>query len=293
MSKTHINLPVGFVDVAIREGWERSLAYWIITKGKYKNGTVYNCTTKRLAEVIGCSVGCAHHHLNVWLKQNIVRFHGNNLIFRSTRDLDEIALRNYKKEKSCRRRICLLRFDSVGEQLMCIQARTVLKNINQQVRNYRKKRETIAMLELANRPKPLSRDERAAYLRACKYRNKIGEKSLKSLSMAVHLSDGMIANLVGCGLSYAKGLKKFMELNGIIQPKVKKGGLIHDRMTKTWHQMGVEGGVFPKKSFYYKGRVYECPKTMYYEGYAVNMCSLKWLQDEALRIGRLNECKEK
>ena len=236
-----------------------------------------------------CSVGCAHHHLQVWLKQEIVKFHGNHLVFRSTKDLDYIALRNYDKEKSCRRRICLLRFDTVGEQLMCIQSRLVLKNINQQVRNYRRKRETIAILELANKSKWLNNEEKDAYRKACKFRNTIGEKSLKSLGMAVHLSNNRIAGLVGCGNSYAKNLKRFMELNGIIQPKVIKGGLLHDRMTKAWHKMGVDGGIFPAKSFFYKGKVYECPKTVYYQGYAVKMASLDYLCSEVLRIGSLNE----
>lgn len=266
-------IQVGIVDLSTREGWDRSLAYWIIAKNSFENGVIYNYSIRRLADVMNVSVGCAHHHLSLWEKKGLIRYHSGNLVFTSIEDLDSLAMENYEYEKSCTNIISLFILDNVNDQLKLIKSRQVVKNVNQQARNIRLKREVLLTLESLRAKSILTSEEAKAYKRLEKKRVKNGwsyDEYLKSGGDIIFLSDYKCSELMGSSVGYAKQVKALLVKLGVLSKKKVLGGLLHDRTDFTTYNKAVDAGYFPKQSFWLKGKVYQAPKTAYSIGTVPN-----------------------
>lgn len=271
-------VPACLPDVVLQEGWERSFAYWILAKYSFKNSTIYNFSLRRLGEVLNISHEAARFHYKVWEKQGLVRIHSGNLTFLGWKSMLPIASRSH--EKRYYRRICLLVHDNLSDQISNIQTRAILKNINQQIRNFNVKRETTEKLGLAKRKKYLTRDEVKEYKSALRVSKTF--KNPEIFNEEVYLSDRSIARLVGASVSHAKKLRSYIRKYDILNLDVLKGRMVGDRMGKQEYYLRKEVDSRFSDTFYWNGYAYSYPKTVIHAGTCVNMGLLK---SQALSTG--------
>lgn len=271
-------MPATVPDVVLQEGWDRSFAYWIIAKYKFKNSTIYNFSFRRLGEVLNISHEAARYHYRVWEREGLVRHHKDNLTFLGWTAMLPIASRS--SEKRYDRRICLFVHDNVKEQLYNIHTRQVLKNINQQVRNYSVKREITEQLGLSKRRGILMSEEVVEYKKAVKKSKKFTNPEI--FNSTVYLSEGRMGYLVGRSKSYAKELKKYITKYGILTIGLQKGQMVGDRMGKVEYEMRKEVDSRFVETFYWKGYAYTYPKCTFDTGSSVAM---GWLSPQAVSTG--------
>lgn len=270
MDKSYVRLPVGLVDVALNENWERSLAYWIFAKSAFKNSCIYNFSLRKLSSVLKISHECARYHYNVWQREGLIKHFGKNLIFCKKEDTLHIAQRNSQNEyEGCIKLININLAANIADQIKVLKSRAVLKNINQQLRNIKLYREALQYVKLANVKPRLTKDEFKSYKKSVKMLEKLGKSRLKSINENVTLSDERISKLVGCSLSSAKVLKSFMKTNGIVKTEKVLGKLL-DKCSKKNYLINKEVNSDYNSTFWHKGGVYTYPKTNYFIGDTVS-----------------------
>lgn len=275
MNRRYVRLPVGLVDVALNENWERSLAYWILAKSIYHNGCLYGFNLRRLASVMKISHECARHHYNVWIREGLVKHYGDNLLFVNRKETFHIAERYSDREyDKCLRLININLAANVADQIKILKSRAVLKNINQQLRNIKLYREALKYVKLAEEKKFLTKDEFKSYKKGVKTLNKMGKSNLKSINENITLSDAKIAQLVGCSLSSAKQLKSFMKEAGILKTEKVLGSWV-EKCSKKVYLINKEVNTKYNGTFWSKGNVYNYPTTNYFIGDRVSPRSWK------------------
>jgi predicted transcriptional regulator len=72
-------LPVKLVEQANKEGWTRSLAYFIQIKSLYHTGIIYNYTTRRLSSLLNRSHSIVSTHVNILKDKNLIELRDGNL----------------------------------------------------------------------------------------------------------------------------------------------------------------------------------------------------------------------
>lgn len=274
-----MQVPVGLVDVAAREGWLRSLGYWMMAKNTFVNASIYEFSVARLSKVLGCSYHCAKTHYNVWVKNGLVRLLKNGTLqFCGQNEMLEVASRFKDQEASYYKSIRINMFSNIREQLMVLQSRSILKYINQQAFSYIKKCEVLNNLKLSDKNKLTSAEfkqwKKAKSILKTKFNGNVNN-ILKTLNKEICLTNEKIAELVGCSMSYANSLKKFLNLAGVISTGMVKGSRVSSQKTsKQSYLIAKEVNPELDKTFFYNGFIYECPKTKYSLGYAVTPIAL-------------------
>lgn len=281
MNLKSIKVPVGLVDVANNENWTRSLAYWLIAKNSFRNGSIYNFTFRKLASILNISHTTAKYHFDVWKTNGLVRLLGNGtLVFCGLEEMEVVAMRNYDNEKSCTKHIRINMFSSIREQVMVLQCRIIQKNINQQARNIVRSREVLKNVGVASKKMYLTSDEKKAYFKSLSIKKQL---NLKSADAVLRLSNSKIAELVGCSLSYAKSLKYFMNLAGILSTQKVKGEILTSkRISLKEFTMRKEYSSEFDEAFFHKGHAYSYPKSTYSIGYAVKSSWISLLLGESI-----------
>lgn len=253
-----IAVPATLPDVILQEGWERSFAYFILAKYKYKSSTIYNFSLRRLASILNISHESARFHYKKWVEQNLVRHHSNNLTLLGWNSFVPIASRS--KEKNYKRKICLLVHDNLKDQICNIKSRLILKNINQQVRNYRVKREISEKLGLAKQKAIYKSEDIKAYRKAVKMAKLFRNPEI--FNKGVYLSNESISRLIGNSVSFSKVLKKYMVDFGLMAFEIVKGKMVGDKMSLREFLIRKDVDHRYQDTFYWKGYAYTYPKTL-------------------------------
>lgn len=255
---------MGLPDVANAEGWSLSLAYWFIAKNHYKNASIYNFSYRKLGKVLNISHTSAGYHFKVWKDNGLIVVHKNGtLAFNGRKAMDKVAMRNYENEKSCTKTISITYSSNVGEQEKYIKSRIIQKNVNQQARIIIGNREVMKNAELGYTKKFLSKSEMKSFFKSRSIKQ---NKNLKSVDGIIRLSDKKISELVGCSISYARTLKKFINEKGILKSVKVLGNMITNKIPFSEYKLERKYGNKFDDTFFYKGGVYEFPKTRYENG---------------------------
>lgn len=276
-----MRVPVGLVDVAAKEGWLRSLGYWMMAKNTFRNSSIYEFSVVKLSKVMDCSYHCAKTHYNVWLKQGLVRTLKNGTLqFCGLKEMGLVGSRS--EENSYYKLIRINMFSNIREQLMCLESRAVLKYINKQAFSLIKKCEVLKNLKLVEKKRLTSSEYKKWKYAKSIVENKFGgniNTILESFNKNICLSNDKIAELVGCSLSYANNLKKFFNYAGILTTSILKGDrMSNTKISKEAYYIARETNPCYDNTFLYRGYVYECPKTKYSLGYAVSPVLLTMLE---------------
>lgn len=280
-----MQVPVGLVDVAASEGWLRSLGYWMMAKNTFANSSIYEFSVVKLSKIMDCSYHCAKTHMKMWEKQGLVRLLPNKTLqFCGFREMMSVARRYSSVEAGYGNLIRINMFSNIGEQLMCLESRAVLKYVNKQAFSYLQKCEVLKNLKLVDKKRltksEIKRWKRAQAVLKTKFNGKI-ENILKSFNGNICLSNETISQLVGCSLSYVNKLKKFLNYSGILSTDMVKGRrMSSSKISKSAYFIAKEVNPEYKNTFFFNGYVYECPTTSYSLGYAVSPVWLVTLEQK-------------
>jgi len=278
-----MQVPVGLVDVATREGWLRSLGYWMMAKNIFANSSIYEFSVVKLSKIMGCSYHCAKTHYNVWLKNGLVRLLGNGTLqFCGSKEMLLVASRFSDQEVTYGKLIRINMFSNIREQLMCLESRTILKYINTQAFSYIKKCEVLNNLKLVEKKRMSSTEykkwKKATSILKTKFNGSI-KNFLESFNKGICLTNEKISSLIGCSLSYANSLKKFLNYSGILSTDMIKGNRVsNQKISKEAYYIAKDVNPAYDNTFFYNGYIYECPNTRYSLGYAVTPVLLKVLE---------------
>lgn len=255
--KKIISLPYGLVDLAIEQKWTKELAYFCHIKGLYKNGIIYNYTSRKLAEKLDKSHGTVNSHVQYLVSIGLLYLNSGHLICASHKELCEIV--STATNKPTGKGLLKIKIHKkILHTEWNINARVVLNSLNRQKYVSRIKSEVNAIRKKIKANHYVTRKELARYR---KLESKLNNSEKGTGENVCYLSDTTVSKLLkGRSISNVREMFSFWVEHGLIKCEFVKGKTLdtHISVQSFLALRDVRAGF--ERTYLYKGRIIQFNK---------------------------------